>query len=127
MPAIVTADTPVMSAINGDLTSTVWTDKYTIGLKFTDSSYDIREETTDKTPFIIQRKDNLVYSTFLKYSELKEVLIKDTTGDGLPNIRITNTLDSAGKIISSSEDIIIIHYVSSDLSSSLGEQALKKD
>ena len=106
----VKAESTVISVINDDLSATVRTENFTIGLKFTDTTYEIKEESTTPSPFIIKRKDNLIISTFIISSSLKEIIIKDITGDGLPNIRIINILDKSGKVLSTTKEGIIITY-----------------
>lgn len=104
----VKANPAVISAINDNLSSTVWTDNFKISLAFTDTSYAIQETSVTPSPFVINRKDNLIFSTI--FSDQKEIIIKDITGDGLPNIRITNMLDKNGGVISTTTEKIIISY-----------------
>ena len=106
----VKANPAVISAINENLSSTVWTDNFKISLAFTDTSYEIQETSVTPSPFVINRKDNLIFSTFTSFSDQKEIIIKDITGDGLPDIRITNMLDKNGGVISTTTEKIIISY-----------------
>ncbi|MBE0379745.1 hypothetical protein [Pseudoalteromonas prydzensis] len=106
----VKANPAVISAINDNLSSTVWTDNFKISLAFTDTSYEIQETSVTPSPFLINRKDNLIFSTFTSFSDQKEIIIKDITGDGLPDIRITNMLDKNGSVISTTTEKIIISY-----------------
>ncbi|MEH6393411.1 MULTISPECIES: hypothetical protein [Pseudoalteromonas] len=106
----VKANPAVISAINDNLSSTVWTDNFKISLAFTDTSYEIQETSVTPSPFVINRKDNLIFSTFTSFSDQKEIIIKDITGDGLPDIRITNMLDKNGGVISTTTEKIIISY-----------------
>ncbi|MGO2182221.1 MAG: hypothetical protein ACTH36_07840 [Pseudoalteromonas nigrifaciens] len=106
----VKANPAVISAINDNLSSTVWTDNFKISLAFTDTSYEIQETSVTPSPFLINRKDNLIFSTFTSFSDQKEIIIKDITGDGLPDIRITNMLDKNGGVISTTTEKIIISY-----------------
>ncbi|MBE0421821.1 hypothetical protein ACTXIM_13615 [Pseudoalteromonas nigrifaciens] len=106
----VKANPPVILAINDNLSSTVWTDNFKISLAFTDTSYEIQETSVTPSPFVINRKDNLIFSTFTSFSDQKEIIIKDITGDGLPDIRITNMLDKNGGVISTTTEKIIISY-----------------
>ena len=106
----VKANPPVILAINDNLSSTVWTDNFKISLAFTDTSYEIQETSVTPSPFVINRKDNLIFSTFTSFSDQKEIIIKDITGDGLPDIRITNMLDKNSGVISTTTEKIIISY-----------------
>ena len=106
----VKANPAVISAINDNLSSTVWTDNFKISLAFTDTSYEIQETSVTPSPFLINRKDNLIFSTFTSFSDQKEIIIKDITGDGLPDIRITNMLDKNSGVISTTTEKIIISY-----------------
>ena len=106
----VKANPAVISAINDNLSSTVWTDNFKISLAFTDTSYEIQETSVTPSPFVINRKDNLIFSTFTSFSDQKEIIIKDITVDGLPDIRITNMLDKNGGVISTTTEKIIISY-----------------
>lgn len=106
----VKANPAVISAINDNLSSTVWTDNFKISLAFTDTSYEIQETSVTPSPFVINRKDNLIFSTFTSFSDQKEIIIKDITGDALPDIRITNMLDKNGGVISTTTEKIIISY-----------------
>ncbi|WP_193038691.1 hypothetical protein [Pseudoalteromonas nigrifaciens] len=106
----VKANPPVILAINDNLSSTVWTDNFKISLAFTDTSYEIQETSVTPSPFVINRKDNLIFSTFTSFSDQKEIIIKDITGDALPDIRITNMLDKNGGVISTTTEKIIISY-----------------
>ncbi|WP_350550987.1 hypothetical protein [Pseudoalteromonas sp. 120-MNA-CIBAN-0494] len=106
----VKANPPVILAINDNLSSTVWTDNFKISLAFTDTSYEIQETSVTPSPYVINRKDNLISSTFTSFSDQKEIIIKDITGDGLPDIRITNMLDKNGGVISTTTEKIIISY-----------------
>ena len=106
----VKANPAVISAINDNLSSTVWTDNFKISLAFTDTSYEIQETSVTPSPFVINRKDNLIFSTFTSFSDQKEIIIKDITGDGLPDIRITKMLNKNGGVISTTTEKIIISY-----------------
>ena len=106
----VKANPPVILAINDNLSSTVWTDNFKISLAFTDTSYEIQETSVTPSPYVINRKDNLISSTFTSFSDQKEIIIKDITGDGLPDIRITNMLDKNGGVISTTTEKILISY-----------------
>jgi hypothetical protein len=104
------ANPAVISAINDNLNSTVWTDNFKINLAFTDTSYEIQETSVTPSPFVINKQDNLIFSTFTSLNDESEIIIKDTTGDGLPDIRITNILDKNGAVLSTSIEKIIISY-----------------
>ena len=104
------ANPAVISAINDNLNSSVWTDNFRINLAFTDTSYEIQETSVTPSPFVINKQDNLVFSTFTSLNDESEIIIKDTTGDGLPDIRITNILDKNGAVLSTSIEKIIISY-----------------
>ncbi|CAM4012858.1 MULTISPECIES: hypothetical protein [Pseudoalteromonas] len=106
----VKANPAVISAINDNLSSTVWTDNFKTSLAFTDTSYEIQETSVTPSPFVINRKDNLIFSTFTSFSDQKEIIIKDITGDGLPDIRITKMLNKNGGVISTTTEKIIISY-----------------
>ena len=104
------ANPAVISAINDNLNSSVLTDNFKINLAFTDTSYEIQETSVTPSPFVINKQDNLVFSTFTSLNDESEIIIKDTTGDGLPDIRITNILDKNGAVLSTSIEKIIISY-----------------
>ena len=104
------AEPAVISAINDNLSSTVWTDNFKISLAFTETSYEIQETSVTPSPFVINRKDNLIFSIFTSFSDQKEIIIKDITGDGLPDIRITKMLNKNGGVISTATEKIIISY-----------------
>lgn len=110
LTSAVRADSSVISAINDNLSSTVWTDNFKISVAFTDTSYEIQETSVTPSPFVINRKNDLIFSTFTRLKKQKEVVIKDITGDGLPDIRITNMLDKNGEVLSSSTEKIVITY-----------------
>lgn len=110
LTSAVRADSSVISAINDNLSSTVWTDNFKISVAFTDTSYEIQETSVTPSPFVINRRNELIFSTFTRLKKQKEVVIKDITGDGLPDIRITNMLDKNGEVLSSSTEKIVITY-----------------
>lgn len=110
LTSAVRADSSVISAINDNLSSTVWTDNFKISVAFTDTSYEIQETSVTPSPFVINRKNELIFSTFTRLKKQKEIVIKDITGDGLPDIRITNMLDKNGEVLSSSTEKIVITY-----------------
>ncbi|MFY8325964.1 hypothetical protein [Pseudoalteromonas sp. ZZD1] len=110
LTSAVRADSSVISAINDNLSSTVWTDNFKISVAFTDTSYEIQETSVTPSPFVINRRNELIFSTFTRLKKQKEIVIKDITGDGLPDIRITNMLDKNGEVLSSSTEKIVITY-----------------
>lgn len=59
------AEPAVISAINDNLSSTVWTDNFKINLAFTGTSYEIQETSATPSPFVIKRKDDLIFLLLL--------------------------------------------------------------